>query len=617
MPTLPEVSSVGRVNPAASRAQAIAGPRDQSGAALETVGDSLFQSGQRLQQAEERVRTREDAVEVARRINDYTERANAELRRLQTEDDLSKSATVDGFGKFLGKLRDEAFGDFGGSEDARSRLDVRIEGISASIADRAAVMSLAAQRKVVTDRLGDGLRGLTSLALQSPSTLGEQFARLDSLIDDLAPGMTSDEEESFRLSGRQEITLSAVNGLMQRGAVTEARQLIQDTPGVMDTLSPSQQRQMQTRFASFEREQTKAVREFQGRVAIFEQAKGGKATVEERRRIANTFLDIQEPKAQTDAGKEIQDRALFVRQFGEDSEQVAAFDDAVGDDKDPSLSDVAGIRKEFTKQATSFVAVRDSFNSIQQVAQNPSAAGDLTLLVSFMKMIDPGSVVREGELATAEQARGVPEGVLNFYNRLVSGERMTERQRADFVTQAQTLMAARLSTHIILENQFRDVAIRNNINPQDVVIDLVGPLRGQGQVVADGLPQRPRFSLTGQRLDTPAQSAGRQVVQNEDGTVSTERSITVTDERINDGRPTNIPSMFDGKQVSEEEAIKRIVEAGGKDPETGRDLPAFETIESAVDAARQRSDNLGAAPEGVDQEIWNVMTPEERALWQN
>ena len=43
----------------------------------------------------------------------------------------------------------------------------------------------------------------------------------------------------------------------------------------------------------------------------------------------------------------------------------------------------------------------------------------------------------------------------------------------------------------------------------------------------------------------------------------------------------------------EEEAIERIVEAGGVDPETGRELPSFPSVEDAVAAAVARSDSLG------------------------
>lgn len=77
------------------------------------------------------------------------------------------------------------------------------------------------------------------------------------------------------------------------------------------------------------------------------------------------------------------------------------------------------------------------------------------------------------------------------------------------------------------------------------------------------------------------------------GDTASEYSITVENDQINNGRATNIPSIYDGKVVSEEEAIRRVVEANGVDPETGRTLPAFNSILEAETAGKKRSDELG------------------------
>jgi hypothetical protein len=85
---------------------------------------------------------------------------------------------------------------------------------------------------------------------------------------------------------------------------------------------------------------------------------------------------------------------------------------------------------------------------------------------------------------------------------------------------------------------------------------------------------------------------GRNIYRNEDGTESSERSITVKHPDINSGAPTNIPSIFKGKELSEKEAVRVIDGSGGKDPETGRVLPGFATIKAAVAAANARSKGL-------------------------
>jgi len=88
-------------------------------------------------------------------------------------------------------------------------------------------------------------------------------------------------------------------------------------------------------------------------------------------------------------------------------------------------------------------------------------------------------------------------------------------------------------------------------------------------------------------------SEGRPIVLNDDGTVSTERTITISDPGINGGKFTNIPTMFGGKQVSEPMAIIRIRQSKGVDPETGQSLKGFSGADQAVQAAQLRSNQLG------------------------
>ena len=56
-----------------------------------------------------------------------------------------------------------------------------------------------------------------------------------------------------------------------------------------------------------------------------------------------------------------------------------------------------------------------------------------------MKMLDPGSVVREGEFANAQNSAGVPDRIRSRYNNVLSGERLAENTRQDFIQTAQGL----------------------------------------------------------------------------------------------------------------------------------------------------------------------------------
>lgn len=126
---------------------------------------------------------------------------------------------------------------------------------------------------------------------------------------------------------------------------------------------------------------------------------------------------------------------------------------------------------DFNKLSGDYVKIRDAYNKIQSAAQNPSAAGDLSLIFGYMKLLDPNSVVREGEFATAQNAAGVPEQILNIYNRARTGERLNPSQRNDFLTQSQNVYSTQLSSYSQLKQQFQDRAKLYGLNPDRVTFD--------------------------------------------------------------------------------------------------------------------------------------------------
>ena len=119
--------------------------------------------------------------------------------------------------------------------------------------------------------------------------------------------------------------------------------------------------------------------------------------------------------------------------------------------------------KDFSKQASAYGRVIAS-------AEDPSAAGDLALIFNYMKVLDPGSTVREGEFATAQNAAGVDQRTLSLYNRVTKGTRLTEQQRADFADRATRLYQDASDQFEGLKSQYATIA-----EAQGFPIDLTLP----------------------------------------------------------------------------------------------------------------------------------------------
>jgi hypothetical protein len=89
---------------------------------------------------------------------------------------------------------------------------------------------------------------------------------------------------------------------------------------------------------------------------------------------------------------------------------------------------------------------------------------------------------------------------------------------------------------------------------------------------------------------------GRPILKNTDGSFYTERTVTV---EMEPGVWVNIPTVYGGKQVSEDEAIRIIRSNRFVDPDTKKLLDTFGSVEKAVAAAEARSKMLGTLLPGL------------------
>lgn len=172
-------------------------------------------------------------------------------------------------------------------------------------------------------------------------------------------------------------------------------------------------------------------------------------------------------------------------------------DRKTGDDKRAGdTKTLDDLRREF--QGTSIykdtVQVAQAAEKITNTAA--TGPGDISLIFAFMKMVDPGSTVREGEFATAENSGGVTAKVRNLYNKAISGEKLPDDIRLKFRAEAQNLLKAQIARYEPVAAQYRRIATERGLNPNDVVLDMgLSSLTGgnedlRGAETKSGRPRR-------------------------------------------------------------------------------------------------------------------------------
>jgi hypothetical protein len=89
-----------------------------------------------------------------------------------------------------------------------------------------------------------------------------------------------------------------------------------------------------------------------------------------------------------------------------------------------------------------FNDMKSAFSQVVSSLSEGTPIGDVAGATKIMKLLDPGSVVRESELGIAMAAAGRLDRLQNYFNNLMTGEKLTPTQREDFKSLANELYAA-------------------------------------------------------------------------------------------------------------------------------------------------------------------------------
>lgn len=113
--------------------------------------------------------------------------------------------------------------------------------------------------------------------------------------------------------------------------------------------------------------------------------------------------------------------------------------------------------------------MESAYAQIQQSLKAATPVGDLAGATKIMKLLDPGSVVRESELGMAMSATGLLDRVQNYASNIISGHKLTPQQRKEFQSLADALIAQSSHLYNTKRSEYSRIAERNGLGVEDVV----------------------------------------------------------------------------------------------------------------------------------------------------
>lgn len=131
------------------------------------------------------------------------------------------------------------------------------------------------------------------------------------------------------------------------------------------------------------------------------------------------------------------------------------------------------LSKDFVTESKTYNDTVQSFQNVLDGASQTNGVGDMTLLYGYMKMIDPGAAIQEGDRANAQNAGGVSSSVRNAYNKLLDGDSFSPETRQKYIVQASKIYNSRANEQKKRVDKYRKFASDFNVNPENVITEPV------------------------------------------------------------------------------------------------------------------------------------------------
>lgn len=144
-----------------------------------------------------------------------------------------------------------------------------------------------------------------------------------------------------------------------------------------------------------------------------------------------------------------------------------------GDSMPASFDDTQKVRHEVTQLPSykNLAQAAPIYRSMVDTANSNSKASDLNLVYGLGKIMDPNSVVREGEMVMVKNTASLPDWLVGAANSLNGGAALTPETREAILKEAHNRVTSYKSLFDQDASMYRGIAQRNRMNELDVIPD--------------------------------------------------------------------------------------------------------------------------------------------------
>src|SRR3990167_233570 len=129
----------------------------------------------------------------------------------------------------------------------------------------------------------------------------------------------------------------------------------------------------------------------------------------------------------------------------------------------------ATLRKEFNSEAKNlgFKEVQSSWQKVSNA--NKTGAGDLSIVYSFIKALDPTTAVREGEIDLTKAAESIPNRFIKAYQRAKEGKVISNELRNEMINEVGSIYNEKAKQQQQLNAFYTGLATDMGVSPKDVI----------------------------------------------------------------------------------------------------------------------------------------------------